>query len=177
MNIKLSTGKASSLENSVGGIPPPTPKGTCYSFFGDYCSAAQTCPTLCDPMNCSTPGSAVLRCLPDFAQFHVHQVGEAIQPSHPLSSPFPPAFNLSQHQGLFQPVGSSDQVANVLKLQRQHQLFQWMFRVDFLSDGLVGSPCCPRDSQESSLAPQFRSINSSALSLLYGPTLPSVHDY
>ena len=75
-------------------------------------------------MNCSTPGSAVLRCLPDFAQFHVHQVGEAIQPSHPLSSPFPPAFNLSQHQGLFQPVGSSDQVANVLKLQRQHQLFQ-----------------------------------------------------
>ena len=67
-------------------------------------------------MDCSTPGFSVLHHLPEFAQTHVHQVGDAIQPSHPLSSPFPPAFNLSQHQGLFQRVGSSHQVAKVLEL-------------------------------------------------------------
>ena len=61
----------------------------------------QSCPTLCDPMDCSTPGSPFHHQLPELAQTHVHQVGDAIQPSHPLSSPCPPAFNLSQHQGLF----------------------------------------------------------------------------
>ena len=70
-----------------------------------YCSVAQWCPTLCDPMNCSKPGIPVLRNLPEFAQTHVHRVGDVIQPSHPLSSPSPPALNLSQHQGLFQWVG------------------------------------------------------------------------
>ena len=78
------------------------------------------------------------------------------------------AFDLSQHQGLFQWVGSSHQVAKVLELQLQHQFFQWVFRVDFLKDWLVWSPCCPRDSQESSPAPQFKSISSLALCLLYG---------
>ena len=78
------------------------------------------------------------------------------------------AFDLSQHQGLFQWVGSSHQVAKVLELQLQHQVFQWVFRVDFLKDWLVWSPCCPRDSQESSPAPQFKSISSLALCLLYG---------
>ena len=68
-------------------------------------------------------------------------------------------------------------VAKGLELQLQHQPFQWIFRVDFLYDGLVWFPCCPRDSQESSLAPQFKSINSSALSFIYGPTLRSLHDY
>ena len=87
------------------------------------------------------------------------------------------AFRLSQHQGLFQWVGSSHQVAKVLELQLQQQSFQWLFRVDFLQDWLVCSPCCPRDSQESSPAPQFENINSSVLSLFYGPTLTSVHDY
>ena len=82
---------------------------------------------------------------------------------------------LSQHQGLFQRVVSSHQVAKVLKLQ--HQSFQWIFRIDFLLDCLVWSPCCPRDSQESSPAPQFESINSSAFSLLYGLTLTSIHYY
>ena len=85
------------------------------------------------------------------------------------------AFNLSQHQGLSQWVGWLYQVAKILELQ--HQSFQWIFRVDFLYDWLVWSPCNQRDSQESSPAPQFKSINSSALSLLYGPTLTSVPDY
>ena len=87
------------------------------------------------------------------------------------------AFSLSQLQGLFQWVGSSHQVAKVLDLQLQHQSFQWIFRAYFLSDGLVGSPCYPKDSQESSPTPQFKSINSLALSLLFGPILTSIRDY
>ena len=81
---------------------------------------------------------------------------------HPIISssvvPFPPAFNLSQHQVLFQWVSSPHQVAKVLEFQLQHQSFQWIFRTDFLEDGLVGSHCSPRDSQESSPTPQFKSI-------------------
>ena len=77
-------------------------------------------------------------------------VSDGIQPSHPLSSPSHPAFSLSQHQGLFQWVSSSHQVAKVLEFQLQHQSFQWIFRIDSLYDWLVGSPCSPRDSQESS---------------------------
>ena len=119
---------------------------------------------LCDPMDCSTPGLPVHHQLLEFTKTHVHWVGDAIQPSHPLSSPSPRALNLSQHQGLFQWVSSSYQVAKVLEFQLQHQSFQWTLRTDFLSDGLVGSPCSPRDSQESSPTPQFKSINSSALS-------------
>ena len=84
---------------------------------------------LCDPMNCSTQDFPVLY-LPEFAQTHVHWVSDAIQPAHPLLPPFPPALNHSQHQGLFQRVGSSYQVAKVLQLQ--HQSFQWIFRADFL---------------------------------------------
>ena len=76
-------------------------------------------------------------------------VSDAIQPSHPLSSPSP-TFNLSQHQGLFKWVSSLHQVAKLLEFQVQHQSFQWIFRTDFLWDGLVGSPCSPQDSQESS---------------------------
>ena len=94
-----------------------------------------------------------------------------------LLSPCPPAFNLSQHQGLFKRGSSSHQVAKVLKFQLQHQSFQWTPRTDFLWDGLVGSPCSLRDPQESSPTPQFKSINSSVLSSLYGPTLTSIHDY
>ena len=66
-----------------------------------FSSGAQSCPTLRDPMDCSTPGLLVHHQLPEFTQTHVHWVGDAIQPSHPLSSPSPPAFNLSQHQDLF----------------------------------------------------------------------------
>ena len=85
---------------------------------------------------CSTPGFPVHHQLPECAQTHVHRVGDAIQPSHPLSSPSPPAFSLSQHQGLFQWVTSSHQVAKVLEFQLQHQSFQWIFRTDFLYDWL-----------------------------------------
>ena len=83
-----------------------------------------------DPMNCSTPGLSVHRQLPEF--IYILWVGDAIQLSHPLSSPSPAAFSLSQHQGLFQWVSSSHQVAKVLKFQLQHQSFQWVFRTDYL---------------------------------------------
>ena len=79
-----------------------------------FSSVAQSCPTLCDPMNCSMPGLPVHHQLPESTQTHVYWVGDAIQPSHPLSSPYPPALNLSQHQGLFKWVSSSHQVAKVL---------------------------------------------------------------
>ena len=103
--------------------------------------------------------------LPEFTQTHVHRVGDAIQPSQPLSSPSPPAPNPSQHQGLFQRVNSSHEVAKVLEFQLQHHSFQRNSRADLLQNGLVGSPCSPRDSQESSPTAQFKSIHSSVLSL------------
>jgi len=128
-----------------------------------FSSVAQLYPTLCDPMDCSTPGFPVHHQLLELAQTHVHRVGDAIQPSHPLSSPSPPAFNLSQHQGLFQWVSSSHQVAKVLEASVLAMNIQgWFF-----SDWLVWFPCCPRNSQESSPTPQFRSINPLALSFLY----------
>ena len=110
-------------------------------------------------MGCSSPGFPVLHYLPEIAQNHVHWVDDAIQLSHALSSPSPPAFSLSQLQGLFQWVGSSHQVAKGLACQLQRQSFQWIFRVDFLWDWLVWSPCSPRDSPESSPAPQFNVLN------------------
>ena len=94
-----------------------------------FSSVAQSHPTLCDPMNHSTPGLPVHHQLPEFTQTHVHWVSEAIQPSHPLSSPSP-TLNLSQHQGLFQWVSSSHEVAKVLEFQLQHQSFQWTPRTD-----------------------------------------------
>ena len=87
---------------------------------------------LCDPMNRSTPGLPVHHQLPGSTQTHVHWVGDAIQPSHPLLSPSPPALNLSQHQGLFKWVSSSHEVAKVLEFQLQHQSFQWTPRTDLL---------------------------------------------
>ena len=94
-------------------------------------SVAQSCLTLCNPMDCSTLGLPVHHQLLEFSQTHVHQVADAIQPSHPLSSPSP-AFSLSQYQGLSQWVSSSHQAAKVLEFQLQHQSFQWIFRIDFL---------------------------------------------
>ena len=90
-----------------------TDKDKC-NFERLCCSVAQLCLTLCYPMNCSMPGFPVLHHLPELAQTHVHWVGDGIKPSHPLSSRSPPAFNLSQNQGLFQWVSSSHQVAKVL---------------------------------------------------------------
>ena len=95
------------------------------------CSVTKSCPTLCDPMDCNTPGFPVLLCLSGFAQTHVHWVSDVIQPSHllPTSSP---VLSLSQHQGLFKWIGPLHQVAKVLELQLHHQSFQWIFRTDFL---------------------------------------------
>ena len=97
-----------------------------------FSSVTQSHPTLCDPINCSTPGLSVHHQLPESTQTHVHWVGDAIQPSHPLSSTSPSALNLSQHQGLFKWVSSSYQVAKVLEFQLQHQSFQWTLRTDLL---------------------------------------------
>ena len=105
---------------------------------------------------------------------------ELVMPSNHLillSSPSPPVLSLSQHQGLFQWVSSLYQVAKMLGFQLHHQSFQWTPGTDLLQDGPVGSPCVPRDFQESSPTPQFKSIDNSALSFLYSPTLTSIHDH
>ena len=96
-----------------------------------FSSVTQSCLTLCHPMNRSTPAFLVHHQLPEFTQTHVNRVGDAIQPSHPLSTPSPPAPSPSQHQGLFQWVNSSHEVDKVLEFQLQHQSFQWTPRTDF----------------------------------------------
>ena len=131
---------------------------------------------LCDPMNRSTPGLPVHHHLPEFTQTHVHRVRDAIQPSHLLSSPSPPAPNPSQHQRF-----SNESTL----LMRWPKYWSFSFsiipskdpRVDVLQNGLVGSPCSPRDSQESSPTPQFKSIISLVLSFLHSPTLTCIHDH
>ena len=104
-------------------------------------------------------------------------VRDAIQPSHPPLSPSPPALNLSQHQSLLQWISYPHQVAKVSEPQLQHQSFQWTPRTDLLQNGLVGLPCSPRDSQESSPPPQFKSIHSLVLSFLHSLPLTSIHDH
>ena len=110
-------------------MPPEAPKTrlktAALSPFNFICgSVAKSWPTLCNPMDCNTPGFPVHHQLPELIQTHVHQIGDAIQPSHPLSSPSPSAFNLFQHEGLFQQDGPSHEVAKVLEFQLQHQSFQ-----------------------------------------------------
>ena len=97
-----------------------------------FSSFTQSCPTLCDPTKCSTPGFPVHHQLPEFTQTHVHRVSDAIQPSHPLSSPSPPAPNPSQHQSLFQSGNSSHEMAKVLEFQLQHRPLQRNPRTDLL---------------------------------------------
>ena len=130
-----------------------------------FSSVTQSCPTLRDPMNRSTAGLPVHHQLPEFTQTHVHQVSDAIQPPHLLSSPSLPAPNPFQHQSLFQWVNSLHEVAKELEFQLHNHSLQRNPK-EILQNGLVGCPCSPRDSQESSPTPQFKSINSSALSLL-----------
>ena len=107
-----------------------------------FSSVAQSCPTLCKPMNRSTPGLPVHHQLPEFTQTHVHQVSDAIQPSHPLSYPSRPALDISQHQSLFQWVNSSYKVAKVLEFQLQHRFLQrnpraeWTGWISLQSKGL-----------------------------------------
>ena len=102
-----------------------------------FSSVAQSGPTLCNTMDYSMPGLPVHRQHLEFTQTHVHWVSDAIQPPYPPSSPSPPTFNLSQHQGLFKWVSSSHQVAKILEFQLQHQSFQWKsglisFKMDWL---------------------------------------------
>ena len=129
----------------------------CIYLSFQFSLVAQSCPTLCNPMNNSMPGLPFHHQLLESTQTHVHWVGDAIQPSHPLSSPSPPALNLSQHQSLFQSqlFASGGQSIGVSASTSVLP----MLRTDLLQDGLVGSPWSPRDSQESSPTPQFKSIN------------------
>ena len=147
-------------------------------MFLQFSSVAQSCLTLCDPMNRSTPGLPVHHQLPESTQTHVHPVGDATQPSHPLSSPSPPTLNLSQHQGLFKWVSSLHQVAKgsigvsastpVLPMNTQEwSSLGWTGWISLQSKGL----------SRSSPTPQFKSTNSSVLSFLYSPTLTSIHDH
>ena len=127
------------------------------------CSVVKSCPTLCDPMDCSMSGLSVPHHLPEFAQVHVHWISDVIQPSHPLLPSSSSTFSLSQHQGLFQWVSCSHQVSKVLELELQHQSVQWI--QGWFPLGLTGLISLQsKDSQESSPTPQFKSINSLAFS-------------
>ena len=143
--------------------PPSSALLTPSSYCCCFCSVAKSYLIFATPWTAARQAPLSL----EFAETHVHWVCDAIQPSHPLSSPSLPAFSISQHQGLFQWVCCLHQVAEVLELpMNSHSWFPL---------GLtVWSPCSPRDSQESSPAPQFESISSSPFSLLYGPTLTSI---
>ena len=140
-------------------------------------SVTQSCPTLCNPMDCSTPGLPVHHQTPVLAQTNAHQINDDIQLSHPLLSPSPPALNLSQHQGF-----SKESVLHIwwpkywgfsFSISPSNEYSQLIsFRMDWL-DSLRH----PRDFQESSPTPQFKSINTLVLSFFYSPTLTSIHDH
>ena len=142
--------------------------------FGQFSSVIQSCVTLWDPIDCSLPGFPVHHQLLELIQTHVPWVGDATQPSHPLSSSAPPAFKLSE---LIKWVDSLHQVAKVLELLYSESVHPMNIQGWFSEGWLVSSACSPRHSQEYSPIPQFKSINSLALSFLYGPTLTSVYDY
>ena len=128
-------------ERSISLFGNTDSKGWNYSKYKvQFSSVAQSCLTLCNPMSRSTPGLPVHHQLPEFTETHVHRFGDAIQPSHPLSSPSPPTPNPSQHQSLFQWVKSSHEVAKVVQFQLSHHSFQRYPRADLLQNGLVGSP-------------------------------------
>ena len=143
---------------------------------GQFSSITQLCPTLCDPMDCNTPDFPVHEQLPELTQTHVHRVGDAIQPSYPLSSPSPPTFNLSQHKSLFQWVSSSHQVAKVLEFQLQHKSFQWIFRTDPLEwTGWISLQSKGFSRVFSNTTVQKHQFF--VVCFLYSPTLTSIHDY
>ena len=147
-----------------------------FLIYLQFSSVTQSYPTLCDPMNRSTPGLPVHHHLPEFTQTHVHRVSDTIQPSHPWSSLSPPAPNPSQHHSLFQWVNSSHEVAKVLKFQLQHHSLQRTPRTDLLQKTVWIS------LQSKGLSRVFsnttvRKLNSSALSLLHSPTLTSIRDH
>ena len=157
------------------------PNNVLYSIFlaalqFQFSSVAQSCPTLCDPMNRSSPGLPVYHQLPESTQTHVHCVGDAIQPSHPLSSPSPPALNLSQHQGLFKWVNSSHQVAKVLEFQPQHQTFQLNIQ-DWFPLGLTGLISLLSKGLSRVFSNTTAQKHQFFGAQLYGPTFTPIYDY
>ena len=140
-------------------------------LMGCCCSVIKSCPTFCNPWTtaCQAPSLSLRVCS------NACPLSWWWYPSHTLPPPPPPTFIFPQHQGLLQWVSSSPQVAKVLEFQLQYQSFQWIVRTDILKGWLVWFPCSPRDSQEYSLTPQFKSINSLALS--HSPTLTSIYDH
>ena len=141
-----------------------------------FSSVAQSCPTLCDPIDCSTPGFPVLHYLPEFAQTHAHRVSDAIQPSHPLWSPSPPALNLSSIR-----IFSNESALRIrwpkywsfsFNISPSNEYSRFIsFRMDWLDLLAV------QGTLKSSPTPQFKSITSLTLSFLYSPTLTSIYDY
>ena len=148
-----------------------------FSIVSQFNSVTQSCLSHCHPMDSSMPGLPVHHQLLEFAHIDVHWVSDAIQPSHHLSSPSAAAFNLSQHQGLFkmsQLFASGGQSIGV----STSTLVLPMNTQDWFLLGWTGwSSCCSRDSQESSPTPQFKIINSLALSFYYSPTLTSIKNF
>ena len=145
-------------------------------MWSSCCSIAWSCPTLCYPMDCSTPDLPVLHLLPEFAQLHVYCIRDAIEPSHPLTPSSSSALKPSQHQGLFQWVSCSHQVTKILELQLQHQSFREYsglisLKIDWFDLLAV------QGTVESSPAPHFKGISSLAVCLLYGPALITLHDH
>ena len=141
-----------------------------------FSSVAQSCPTLCEPMNCSTPGLPVHHQLPKFTQTHVHRVSDAIQPSHPLSrllflSPIPPSIRVFSNESTLCMRWPKYWTFNFNISPFNEHPGLVSFRMDWLDLLAV------QGTQESSPTPQFKSISSSVLSFLYGPTLTSIHDY
>ena len=141
-----------------------------------FSSVPQSCLTLCNPMNCSCQAS--LSITNSRRSLKLMSIRSVMPSSHLilcrpllLLPPIPPSISL------FQWVNSWHEVAKVLEFQLQHQSFQWTPKTDLLYNGLVGSPCSPRDTQESSPTPQLKSINSLVLSFLYSPNLTSIHDH
>ena len=149
---------------------------TC-GIYIQFHSVAQSCLTLCDPMNCSTPGFPIHHQLQEFTQTHNHWVSDAIQPSHPLSSPSPPAPNPSQHQSFpmsqhfiwgGQSTGVSALVSFLPKNTQDWFPSEWTGWISLQPKGL---------SRVFSRTPWFKSINSSVLSFLHSPFLTFIHDY
>ena len=148
-----------------------------FSGSVQFSPVAQSCLTLCDPMDCSTSGFPVHHQLPELTQSHVHWVGDAIQPFHPLLTPSPPTFNLSLHQGLFQWVSFFTSGGQSIRVSASVSVLL-MNTQDWFPLGLA--ELISLQSKRLSRVfykPKFKSINSSAISFLYSPTLTSIHDH
>ena len=140
------------------------------------CSVDKSCPTIFDPMDCSTPGFPVLHCLPEFAQTHVHWVSDAIQPSHPLPPASPLALNLSQHQGLFQWVGSFASGGQSIGASASASVLSTNIQ-DWFPLGWTGLILQSKGLSRVSSNTTVQNFSSSAFSFLYSPTLTSIHDH